>query len=561
MDTAHKGVPWHGLPPDVRLRNWLQPDKSDLWIVFVYSAAIGLLSLVIPVATQSLVNTIAFGMLMTPLVVLALVVLAALGFSSVLRGIRTWVVEVIQRRIFVRAASEATGRLVGVRIDAYDRSHGPELVNRFFDIVTVQKGGAILLVDGLAILMQTVVGLFLLAVYHPLLLAFGTVIVASIAVILIPLGRGAVATSVKESKAKYALAAWLQDLARYPVTFKSPHGKALAIERANALVEQYLHYRSDHFRVLFRQIKGALVLETLASAVLLAAGAWLVMNQRLTLGQLVASELILTAVVSGFSKFGKQLETYYDILAAVDKLGYITDLPLEAGGRDRIKASGPANVQLAGIGYTYASGRKVLSQLDWNIPAGARLGLSCAIGSGKSTLLEIVGGLRTPTDGFIGIQGQDYRTLNLDELRSTVVLLREAEIFRGTIAENLRMGDKHATAADMDEALKKVGLSDAVRRLSDGLETQLETGGQPLSSSAVVRLVIARAMLMKPTLLLIDESLDPILDSESWPDIRACLFDREAPWTLVVATGNPEVLAACDRTYTLRDNQLVEVTR
>lgn len=323
--------PWHGVSPMTRLGRLLEAERQDMWVVVAYSLAIGILTLVVPVVTQSVVNTIAFGTVLQPLVLLALIVLLALTFSAALRALRHWVVEVLQRRIFVRVISDAVMRLLRVRVEAFDAGHGPELVNRFFEVVTVQKGAAILLIDGLAILIQTVAGLMLLAVYHPLLLAFGAVLFAAIFVIVVPLGFGAVSTAVMESKAKYEMAAWLEEIARHSATFKSPYGATLATEQANAITARYLAQRSNHFKILFRQIIGSLVLEAVASAVLLGAGGWLVMQRQLTLGQLVAAELIVAVVVGGFAKFGKQLETFYDLLAAMDKLGYLTDLPLERG--------------------------------------------------------------------------------------------------------------------------------------------------------------------------------------------------------------------------------------
>ena len=180
----------------------------------IYSVAIGLLSLVVSVAVQSLVNTVAFGNLLQPLFVLTLVVLAGLGFSGVLQGLRTFVVELLQRRIFVRISSDVVHKLLRAKVEAFDGHHGPELVNRFLEVVTVQKSGALLLIDGLSILMQTSIGMILLAVYHPWLLAFDVLLFLAILVVLFPMGRGAVATSILESKAKYELVAWLEEIAR-----------------------------------------------------------------------------------------------------------------------------------------------------------------------------------------------------------------------------------------------------------------------------------------------------------------------------------------------------------
>lgn len=289
--------------PLSRLLEWLHTERRDLWVAVIYSAAVGLLSLVVPVATQAVVNTIAFGTLLQPLVYLTLAVLLALGTSALLQAMRFWVVELIQCRMLVRVASTVVDRLLRARIEAFDREHGPELVNRFFDVVTVQKSAASLLVEGLSIFMQTVIGMILLGIYHPWLLAFDALLVGAIAMVLGPMGRGAIRTSIEESKAKYSLVAWLEEIARHPVTFKSERGSRYALDRANGLVSRYLKERARHFRILMRQKAGFLTLQAIASSLLLGVGGWLVIHRQLTLGQLVAAELIVSLVVSGFSKF------------------------------------------------------------------------------------------------------------------------------------------------------------------------------------------------------------------------------------------------------------------
>ena len=541
-----------------RLGRLLEAERKDLWVVVAYSLAIGLLTLVVPVVTQSVVNTIAFGTVLQPLVLLALIVFLALSFSAALRGFRHWVVEVLQRRIFVRVISDAVMRLLRVRVEAFDAGHGPELVNRFFEVVTVQKGAAILLIDGLAILIQTVAGLMLLAVYHPLLLAFGAVLFAAIIVIVLPLGSGAVSTAVMESKAKYEMAAWLEEIARHSATFKAPYGANLAATQANAITTKYLSERRRHFKILFRQIIGSLVLEAVASAVLLGAGGWLVMQRQLTLGQLVAAELIVAVVVGGFAKFGKQLETFYDLLAAMDKLGYLTDLPLERSGGESHTVAGPAALRLRDIAFTFDGHRNVFEHVNAEISSGARVVLYSGLGQGKSTLIDLLYGLRQPSEGTIEIDGHDYRDLSVTALRQQMALVRHAEIFHGTLADNVRLGNTSITTGEIREALTKVGLGEALMALPDGLQTVLNTGGLPLSQGQIRLLMFARAISQKPRLLLIDEAIDAIDDTTERDRLLDTLFAPDAPWTVVMATRNAALAGRCAQTLPLRRTILEE---
>jgi ABC-type bacteriocin/lantibiotic exporter with double-glycine peptidase domain len=526
--------------PFDRLTHLLRLERNDLWVCVIFSAAIGLLTLVVPIATQSLVNTIAFGNLLQPLVVLTGVVMAVLGLSTVLQTMRFHVVEILQRRLFVRVASDAANRLLRARADALEEMHGPELVNRFLEVVTLQKSGATLLVDGLSVGMQTLVGSILLAFYHPYLLAFVMVLMGAILVIVFPLGRGAVATAIEESKAKYDLMAWLEETARHPTTFRSDASRRYALERTNELVGEYLSHRGSHFRILLRQVVGTWVLYALASALLLGVGGWLVIQRQLTLGQLIASELVLALVLSGFSKLGKHLETYYDLLAAMDKLGYLTDLPLESP-RDSGPGRGPSGVDARGLIW-----RGVLQGVDVTIRPRERLGLAGSSGSGKTTLIDILCGFREADGGSVVVDGP-------------VAVVRGPEVFHGTIEENVRVG-RSASLDEVRRALQTACVWDDVLSLPDGLSTTLATGGRPLSGGQVMRLMFARAIVARPGLLIVDEALDGLDDSAWCTALVDALFAPDAPWTLLVVTNREDLLNRCDRVLRLKSGQVIELT-
>ena len=531
-------------------------ERTDIWVVVIYSIAIGLLSLVVPIATQTLVNTIAFGTLFQPLLVLSLLVFLGLFCAAILKVLRSHVVEVMQRRVFVRVSADTMERILRVRIQAYDDDHGPELVNRFFEVVTLQKSGATLLVEGLEVLMTTLIGMVLLAVYHPVLLIFAVLISVSVLVTLFPLGIGAVRTAIQESKAKYALAAWLQELARHPSTFKSLPGASFAIERSNRLVGDYVRYRRVHWRVLLRQIIGSQMMQAIGTAGVLGAGGWLVMERQLTLGQLVAAELVVAASLASFSKFGKQLETYYDLLAAVDKLGYLTDLPTEASGDENVPAGGSASIELRQISFSHYSGHPLLQNINLHIPAGSRLGITGESSSGKSTLVDLIYAFREPSSGTLLFEQNDYRNLKLYDLRGQIALVRGIEIFHGTVEENILLGITDLDSAELRKILTLVDLLESIESLSSGLQTVLTTGGQPLSPGQSYRLMLARALALRPRVLILDEILDRLEDGPGLYSLLEALIAPANPWTLVVVSQSKKVLQYCSQTVELEDGQI-----
>ena len=553
-----KGVSFDGNPLP-RLRALLQLERRDLWVVVIYSIGVGLLTLVVPVAVQAVVNFIAFGSLLQPLVILTLFVLVALGFSSIMNAFRVFTVEIIQRRLFVRVTTDFAQRLVRVRSEAFDRLYGPELVNRFFDVVTVQKSAASLLMDGLSLVMQTMLGMILLAVYHPLLLAFDIFLLGVMAIIIFVLGRGATPTAIKESKAKYAIAAWLEEIAAHVPAFKSASGTSYALGRIDSLAQEYLVLRKAHFKVVMRQIVGSLALQAIASALLLGIGGFLVMQGQLTLGQLVAAELIVTTVVSGFSKFGKKLETYYDMLAALDKLGQMIDLPLEKGGSGRPpEQSGPAALELIDVKLEGWLAGAALEGVSLRIQPGERVAITGPSGAGKSALAALLYGLRRPAAGVMLADGLDARDLSLTEMREDAALVSDADVIWDTIEGNVTMGRSGVGLKEIHGALEQVGLLEDVLALPDGLQTMLSGGGAPLTGNQAVRLALARAIVGRPRLLIIDAVLDRLGDPELQELMSRTVFAADAPWTVICVTDRAALMEHCDRVLLLDGSRIQE---
>ncbi len=536
------------LPPFRRLLGLLKPDRADMWIVLIFAIGVGALSLAVPVVAMAVVNTVALGTLVQQLLVLCVALFIALSLAGVLQFLQTIVVEHIQRRVFVRVANDLAHRLPRVDVKAFDRQHGPELVNRFFDVLTVQKASATLLLDGITITLQMAIGLMLLGTYHAYLRVFDFMLITSLLLMIIVLGRGAVRSAIRESISKYVVAGWMEEVARHPIAFKTSGGPRLVMEKTDLLVRQYLLHRKSHFRILIRQVGFALFLQAVANVSLLAIGGILVIRGELTLGQLVAAEIVVTLVVATFTKLGKQLEAYYDLLAAVDKLGHLIDLPLERDSGERhLSRTAGAAVIFHKISYTHeGSHHTALHDFSMTITPGERVALVGPNGTGKSTLVDLLFGLRTPDDGWIEIDGADIRNLRLQTLRENIALVKGIEIVEGTVIDNVRMGREDINQADAREALRKVGLLNTVLRLPDGMNTKLWTGGSPLSLGQANRLMIARAIVGQPRLLILDEAIDH-MDADIRETVLPAILGPSAHWTLLVITHSDDAARLCDR--------------
>ncbi len=545
------GAGKHPISASRLIRSMLQGEGKEIAVVLTYGVGVGILSLAIPVGIQTLVSTVNFGAFSQPVLFLILAVFVGLTSAAVLRGIQVFIVEELQKRLFSEIALELAYRIPRLGVDGKSKSRFPDLVNRFFDVLTVQKSSAMLLLEGFALALQVVLGLVLLGFYHWFLLAFAIVMIASIGVILFLLGRGAIVSSVDESAQKYRVAALLEDLAARPLLFRSSTARKLALQKADEVVTGYLEARSSHFKILMRQVFGSLALQAIASSALLGIGAYLVSKNQLTVGQLVAAEIVVTTALASLAKFQKHLEAFYDLVAALDKLEYLFTLPMEEVHGAPLKVlNAPAEVEIKGVSYSYDSGEPLFNNLNVKISSGSKVALLGSNSSGKTTLVDLLYGIKKATNGTILIDGYDFRDLSLESIRDQVALVRGLEILPESILENIRAGRESVGLDDVRQVLSDLGLLQEIESLPDGLQTQLNGDGRPLSIAQAHRLILARAIVAQPRLLLVDETLDD-LDEKTRERALSAILKKSSPWTLLITTHDTDLAAKCDAVISL----------
>ncbi|MFN7733373.1 MAG: ATP-binding cassette domain-containing protein [Pirellula sp.] len=536
------------LPP---LRRWLRLlklDARDIWTISIFTVIVSVLELATPLAVEQMVTTIGFASVVQPLIWIAILLFAILTLSGVIKALQLFVVEILQRRMMVRVVGDLAARLPRLDRSAMDGIHGPEMANRFFDVMTMQKATASLLIDVLALTIQTITGLLLLAVYSPYLLAFDIILLLCMTILIMLLGRGAVRTAIEESLIKYRIAHWLEDVIGNPNAFQVHGGSELSIDRSNRMVVEYLAARRKHFLVLIRQSLFALMLYAVSISALLSLGGWLVLSESLSIGQLVASVSVVAVVVGAFSKIGKSLETYYDLMAATDKVGHLIDLPTIPPARALDAGIGPVDVRFKDL--SVGDSHHPVSIPSHTIAAGERVALVGEGRCGKTALLQVLAGIRFPNSGLAEVAGIDSRDVNRFEDGSMVGFAADLEVFHGSLLENVTLNRISIPTDDVREALQTCDLWDEVLALPKGLETSLQSGGYPLSHTQGARLMLARAIVAKPRLLLIDGTLDRLPQAMRMRTWEA-LSNAAQPWTLLLVTNDPELQAACSQTIHL----------
>lgn len=541
----------HGPSP---LRKWLRmirPEHAEIRMMVLFTATVGLLALASPIAVEALVNSVAFGGLIQPVVVLALMLLACLVFAAGLTAFEYYLAELIQRRLFLRSAAHATLALTRARLQSGPHTNPTVMVNRFLEVAQIQKITAALLLDGISILLTTLIGMTVLAFYHPILLAFDIGLTVAILLLVIPLSRRGVATAVDESLAKHALVRWLEQLSQPGITFHSHSGRQLGGDVAASLTAHYLEARTSHFRIVYRQLTFGLAIQVLSLVLLLGLGGWLVINGQMTLGQLVAAELIIALVTGQLAKVGKYLESYYDLMASVDKLDSLLDHEVErAGGETPPANPAGASVQIRGAAFRFTADQPTLQPVHADVEPGGALGVVGEEGTGKTVLADILLARRAPTSGVVVIDGVDLRQWDLASLRERVAYVGEdGSLLEATLLENVRQARESIDLDGVRSALTAVELLEESLRLPAGLETRINVDGAPLSRGQARRLRVAAALAGKPGLLILDGVLDPLDDRRRlrvWQAIR-----RAYPSTVILLTRDRNTARLCDASLEL----------
>jgi ABC-type bacteriocin/lantibiotic exporter with double-glycine peptidase domain len=545
------------LNPINRLFRLLHTERSQINYIFFYAIITGLISLVLPLGIQATVELISGGVFFSSVYVLIAIVIIGVVIGGVLQIMQISLVEHLQRRVFAKASLEFAYRIPRLKAESIIQNYAPELVNRFFDIMTIQKGMPKLLIDFTSGVVQIFFGLLLLSLYHPFFVFFSIGLVSMLIIIFYLTGPRGLRSSIAESKYKYKVAQWLEELARAINSFKLAGSTDLPIKKTDYNVNNYLKYRKSHFQVLISQFSSILLFKALVTGGLLIVGTILVVDRQITLGQFVASEVIIILLLNSVEKIIMYMDVIYDLLTAVDKIAQVTDLPLEkVGGLDfpsHIKPLG-YSVRVNNLKYRYPDQDKLtLKGLDLEIKAGEHVCIAGPGGSGKTTLMNVISGIYSGFEGSVTINDYSIRDLDLTHLRDKIGKnISQEDIFDGTILDNITVGKPMENVEDAIRALKTVGLADEINSLPEGLNTHLTSGGKNLSNTTVHKLILARCLAKNPELIILNDFFNGLKRSAKI-DLINCLIDKTNHWTLIAVSNDPLIMAACDRVIVINE--------
>lgn len=546
------------ITPVKRFFELLKEEKSQVYSIYFYAVLNGLITLSLPLGIQAILNFILGGRITTSWVILVLIVALGVIFSGFLQISQLQIMEKLQQRIFSKSGLSIAYRLPKIKTEILHGEYGPEIVNRFFDTVNLQKGLAKILIDFSAALLQVIFGLLLLSVYHPTFILFGLVLIGLLTLIFYLTGPKGMETALKESSYKYQTAYWLQEVGRTLNSFKLVGSNRLPILRADKLIQKYVEFRSKHFGVLIFQYKVMIAFKVLIVTSLLLAGSLLLINDQISIGQFVAAEVIIVLVVNSVEKLILSLETVYDTLVSVEKLGHVMDLDLEhQEPSEKIIQSQPEGLKFSMEGVVFQPQdalEPILRGVDLEVLPGKKVVLTGPSGSGKSALMALFAGLYEQYEGKVKVNDLSLELINLDKFRAQVGdFLELQQIFHGTIKENILMGRDY-DESQLSYILSLVGLNEYVYQWPMGLETMLQPEGKGLSKSIAQRIVLARGLVGQPKALIMENMMDYLE-----PEIKDKIVNyvMKGNWTLLLASDQENVLKLADLILVMDRGQVV----
>ena len=511
------------ITPLKRFKKLLEIDSKDITQVYIYALFNGLVNLSLPIGIQAIINLIQGGEISTAWMVLVGFVIAGVALTGILQLLQLRIVENIAQKIFSRASFEFAYRIPKIKRSALFNYYAPELTNRFFDTLTIQKGLPKILIDFSLALFQIVVGLVLLSFYHSFFILFSLVLVALVYIIIAITGPIGLKTSLSESKSKYKIAFWLEEIARTKLSFKLISRSNLNLEKTNKYLSQYLESRETHFRVLIRQFLYLIGFKVVIAAGLLITGSILVFNQEMNIGQFVAAEIIIILIIASVEKLIQSLDSIYDVLTALEKIGYVTDMELETYKGMSLDQNAPDfEVRVNNITFRYPEAvSKTIDNLSLKLPVDSSIIVKGASGSGKSTLLHLLAGVLEPQSGNINYNGFPLKSLDTEELRSHLgFVLNSSEIFQGTILENITMSREGISTEDISDTLAVTKMMQFISTMPLGLNTTLDPEGKKLPRSIKNKILLARAIVTKPKLLILENPLSDVQNEDKHDIIK-----------------------------------------
>lgn len=490
-----------------RLGKILNLEKREISSIYFFAIFSGLVQLSLPLGVQTIIGLLLGTTMVTSIYILVICVVIGVFMVGWLQISQMRVIEKIQQRLFTRFAFEFATVIPKLKLNQTDDYYLPEKANRFFDTVTVQKGLAKLLLDVPTAGIQIGFGLILLALYHPAFILFGISLVVILWLILRSTSKYGLETSLIESKYKYLVAGWLEEIARIVIPLKYSKTNYINLERTDNYLVGYLKARTKHFGVLLLQYKSLVFFKVAITLTMLSVGSYLVINQQINIGEFIASEIVILTVIGAVEKLIGSLDNVYDVLTGLEKLSNVTELPTESTGSLKLKDSADGlSITLKNVSYSYIKEQPVLNGVNINIPEYSKIWITGNEGSGKSTLLKVMAGCFDDYQGKLLYNDIPFGNYDIKSLRNQISLyLNNNDLFLGTVLENITLRNNETSPQEILELANKLGMEGFLNSFAKGFDTIIDPMGKKLTESTLKKIMILRTLSGNRKLIILND--------------------------------------------------------
>ncbi len=539
--------------PLLRFIKLLYLEKKDITAIYLYAILGSILLLIIPLGIQAIINYAMAGSLNTSLIVMIFLVVMGVSFAGLLQINQMKLIEKIQQRIFVRSSYEFSYIIPRLDIAKIDNVYLPELVNRFFETSTLQKSLSKILLDIPTAFIQIIFSLMLLSLYSSVYVYFSILTLLLLYIVIRYSSKVGLKTAMIESDHKYAMAEWLQEVARVIKTFKISKNSNLPVINADKIAFNYVEARTAHFKILLLQYWSLIGFKVLVTGGLLFTGAYLLVDNVINIGQFVAAEIVILTIVGSIEKIIQSLDTVYDLLTGLEKLNKIIEKPIETQGIvEYTRQSKGMEIIFKDFSFGFENEPYILKDLNLKIESNQKVCIEGATGSGKSTFLNVLTHSYSSYEGRILVDGINQLSYNLDSLRSQCgFYFSTQDIFIGTLLENITLNNSTTSLENLYKLSEKVGLSEYIKSLPEGYNTHLDPVGRRLPSQIAKKILLLRAIAGDPRLILLEEPMLEFTDDKE-KNIFYNYLKYEIPeTTVIIASHDPELRKICDQIISL----------
>ena len=542
--------------PIERIRLLVLSHKKEVVSIYLFSILSGVVNLSLPLGVQTIIGLVMGATMVTSIYVLIFLVVLGVFLVGLFQVNQMRIIESIQQRLFASYAFDFAEKLPKLDLKYIDRYFMPEKVTRFFDVVSIQKGFAKLLLDIPIATVQILLGIILLSLYHPLFIVLGLVLLAGLGFVLFYTSKKGIETSIEESNYKYAVAGFFSEIARTLKSFKFNQGSTLHTDKTDQSLSGYLQARTQHFRVLLFQYKTLILFKVSLTILMLTLGTYLLIHQVLNIGEFIAAEIVILMVISAVEKLIVSLDSAYDVMTGLEKLASVTECPEERTGQMALQSSAGIEILMQEFSYSFIVNKPAIQSINLHIKAGEKISILGPEGSGKSVLLRMITGNYPDFEGVLLINKIPIQNYELKSLRQkTGVLLPGQEIFGGTVWENISLGHTSISPSQILARAAELGFEDFISHFPLGFDNILEPIGKKTPQTLIKKILLLRALCGEKNLLLLEEPWAG-LPEDIAQKVRDYLLNLSSQTTVIVVTNHPEFISKTDQQISLSHGKI-----